>query len=133
MYLISVLFTHHLCLWRPAGKIWEPLHPAVARGPSQTSQESGVFSRGQLDEVLYCSSVTQHTWVTGRLSQPGERKLFNSWRAISTGPVFTNILILRFFLFFEFFLEFCNFLRMILRIRNFTIWNVLKSPQIYPI
>ena len=44
-----------------------------------------------------------------------------------TGPVFTNILILRIVLFLEFFNEFWSFLRKILKIRIFQIWNVLKS------
>ena len=47
------------------------------------------------------------------------------------GPVFTDILILRIFL-LESFLE-VIFLRMILRIRVFKIWNVLKSQQFCPI
>ena len=50
-----------------------------------------------------------------------------------SGPVFTKILILRIVLFLEFFLEFCNFHRMILRIRMFKIWNVLKAPQFCPV
>ena len=46
-----------------------------------------------------------------------------------TGPVFTNILILRIVLFLEFFLEFFSFLRIILRIRisKFEMfWNIPK-------
>ena len=50
-----------------------------------------------------------------------------------SGPVFTKILILRIVLFLKFFLEFCSFLRIILRIRIFKIWNVLKSSQFGPI
>ena len=49
------------------------------------------------------------------------------------GPIFTKILILRIVLFLEFFLEFCSFLRIILRIRIFKIWNVWKSSQLGPI
>ena len=54
-------------------------------------------------------------------------------RKLCSGPVFTNILILRIVLFLEFFSEFYSFLRIILRIRILTIWNVLKSPQFCPI
>ena len=56
-----------------------------------------------------------------------------NFRKCLPGPVFTKILILRIVLFLEFFLEFCSFLRIILRIRIFKIWNVLKSSQFGPI
>ena len=115
----------------------------VPRGLAFIERTSGCYS------ILFLSVTGPNT--TTYLSSPGalfhsnshicvlisdlhgvERQAYVGG-GICSGPVFTKILILRIVLFLEFFLEFCSFLRIILRIRIFKIWNVLKSSLFGPI